>query len=553
MNGPIASHPHVFGLGKGLSVVCAAVSGLGGEVTVYIATLGARPSRPQRLLCAHSELILALCCDTRADSRWNFMKAQAPPPPPLIKDRSLINGRPSTIPLLHQSIADAAEAYIHLRQTYTCTNETKLLFARFDTHGIGNDINLAVRALATAMIQERQVIFLPPTQQERKETQWLQDMQLDAERPWHWLAGAGMPLSSLIVESACQKAFAADGRGLLRLLADANETDPTSKLVKMGLTGMAKRSRCWKPIWRVGLHSGVIPAPFRSQGLLWWFQALTNYLIRIRAPLSFAIDRHPAMRAFLRPGGPAELGCPPMANVNKTGPARRTVAKTVLAGQIAPAAIRDPCHRAPPETGDAFGRLWCKKRWCDYIGPGWHPPVWFDVGLHLRLGDVCGRHAPTRGKKARRCSDQPTQEAFELMRAHGLRGRVFMASDSHEAVETAVALGPSYGFNVSSLSFNRANIEGVDLEHNRSVGTEGVRRTRTRDMSVLVETLMDVLLLSRSTVLVGSMMSNFPRMALQLRQQAPLHHQERYLALDGRTWCTRTSCRMNYSDMFGTV
>ena len=27
-NGPIASHPHAFGLGNGLSVVCAVVSGL---------------------------------------------------------------------------------------------------------------------------------------------------------------------------------------------------------------------------------------------------------------------------------------------------------------------------------------------------------------------------------------------------------------------------------------------------------------------------------------------------------------------------------------------
>ena len=35
-NEPIASHPHTFGLGNGLSVVCAVVSGLGGEGTVYI-------------------------------------------------------------------------------------------------------------------------------------------------------------------------------------------------------------------------------------------------------------------------------------------------------------------------------------------------------------------------------------------------------------------------------------------------------------------------------------------------------------------------------------
>ena len=35
-NEPIASHPHAFGLGNGPGVVCAVLSGLGGEVTVYI-------------------------------------------------------------------------------------------------------------------------------------------------------------------------------------------------------------------------------------------------------------------------------------------------------------------------------------------------------------------------------------------------------------------------------------------------------------------------------------------------------------------------------------
>jgi hypothetical protein len=179
--------------------------------------------------------------------------------------------------------------------------------------------------------------------------------------------------------------------------------------------------------------------------------------------------------------------------------------------------------------------------------------VWFDVGLHLRLGDVCGQHAAERGKKARKCSDRPTQEAFELMRAHGLRGRVFMASDSHDAVKTALLVGPGYGFNVTSLAFDRGNIGGFDQTKNKTMGTEKRQRSRARDMSVLVETMMDVLLLSRSTVVVGSMMSNFPRMALQMRQQCPMGGEERYLAIDARTWCTRTSCRMNYSDMFGTV
>ena len=427
-------------------------------------------------------------------------------------DRRLIDGIPATLPRLHQTVADAAEAYISLQQRSPCGNETKLLFARMDWHGIGNDVNLAVRALATAVVQQRQIVFLPPAAQDRNANPWINWLGLSATEPWHWMAGAGLPFGSLFVDSACQKALLSNKR-MIHLLSDANETDPATTLFRAGDFELAKRSRLWKPIWRVGLNAGMIPLPFRSHGLLWWFQVLTNYLVRAREPLSGHLDRHPAMRAFLHAHGAAASG-----------------------------------SRAPAEVSEPFGRQRCGKRWCDYIGPGWQPPVWFDVGLQLRLGDVCGKHAAIRGQKSRKCSAQPAQDAFELMRAHGLTGRLFIASDSREALEKAVKLGPSYGFEVAHLSFNRARVEG-----NGSLGTELARRSRSRDLAVLVESLMDVLLLSRSSVLVGSMMSNFPRMALQMRVQAPVGGQHRYLALDGRTWCTRTSCRMNYSDVYGTV
>ena len=73
---------------------------------------------------------------------------------------------------------------------------------------------------------------------------------------------------------------------------------------------------------------------------------------------------------------------------------------------------------------------------------------------------------------------------------------------------------------------------------------------------------MDMLLLSRVSLLAGKMMSNFPRVALQMRVQMPTrrrlpslalhancsrhHHPSQpvaYVALDDRPWCSRTSCR----------
>ena len=471
----------------------------------------------------------------------------APPAPAVINpDRRLINGHPSTLPLLHQSLADAAAAYLQQQQRSKCTNETKLLFARFDWHGLGNDVNNAVRALSTAVIQERQIVFLPPHVSDRKDHPWMTQMGLSATHPWHWLAGAGMPFGSMIVQSACEKMLHEyeDGR-LIRIIAEGNESDPGTTLFRMGEKQLAARSRAWKPIWRVGLHAGSIPLPFRSHGLLWWFQVLSSYLVRVRPPLSTHLERHPAMRSFLQ--SPAGL-----ASATDCGPKSIRAAAAATSGWNGTERLSCVSHN--PLAAAPFGRTWCKRRWCDNVGPSWFPPVWFDVGLHLRIGDVCGKHAALRGQKARKCSSQPTEEAFELMRSHGLRGRLFFASDSREAVDTAVKIGPSYGFTVAHLSYDRSRIEGEVLDANgHAIGTELVKRSRARDLAVLTESLMDVLLLSRSSVLVGSMMSNFPRMALQLRVQAPIAGEERYFALDGRTWCTRSSCRMNYSDHFGTV
>ena len=60
---------------------------------------------------------------------------------------------------------------------------------------------------------------------------------------------------------------------------------------------------------------------------------------------------------------------------------------------------------------------------------------------------------------------------------------------------------------------------------------------------------MDVLLLSRASLVVGKMMSNFPRLALQMRVQMPRRHEYgAYLSLDDRPWCSRSSCREPFLD-----
>jgi hypothetical protein len=150
------------------------------------------------------------------------------------------------------------------------------------------------------------------------------------------------------------------------------------------------------------------------------------------------------------------------------------------------------------------------------------------------------------------------------MHSHGLRGNLFFASDSAETVDEAMRVGPSFGFNVTSLAFDRSapDQDGTDCARSAAknstsavaleTGLELCKRSQSREQALLVEALLDVFMLSRSSVLVGAMMSNFPRLALQTRLQASTDD-KRYLALDGRDWCTRTSCRMNYTVKFGTA
>ena len=189
----------------------------------------------------------------------------------------------------------------------------------------------------------------------------------------------------------------------------------------------------------------------------------------------------------------------------------------------------------------------CGSVFCDGIGPGWMPAVRFDAGVHVRLGDAC-RSGPTHySLHVRRC-DMNLSVALRRLQDAGVRnGTLFVASDSQRVIDE-IESGGAQPFNTSYLRISRTRFE-------TAAGTERLQLMSTR-LNSMVEALMDMLLLSRSSVLVGKMMSNFPRVALQLRVQMPRSMPRRrganqntrssqaaYVALDDRPWCTRTSCR----------
>ena len=64
----------------------------------------------------------------------------------------IIDGIHSSPALLHQSLVDAAGAYLDRLHLAPCTDETPILFYRMDFHGIGNDLTRATAALAAAVV-----------------------------------------------------------------------------------------------------------------------------------------------------------------------------------------------------------------------------------------------------------------------------------------------------------------------------------------------------------------------------------------------------------------
>ena len=116
-------------------------------------------------------------------------------------------------------------------------------------------------------------------------------------------------------------------------------------------------------------------------------------------------------------------------------------------------------------------------------------------------------------------------------------GTLFIASDSQQIIDE-VARGGAHGFAASYLHINRSRME-------TAAATEKLALAAARRTS-FIEALMDMLLLSRSSLIAGKMMSNFPRVAMQMRVQIPRRRPGAYIALDDRPWCSRTSCREGF-------
>ena len=332
-----------------------------------------------------------------------------------------------------------------------------------------------------------------------------ESVQLSAKEPWHWLAGQDISLDSILVPSACQHYWQERSPAVMEAIARNGVGNATQTAAQLGANAIAAAGRESISLWRVNLAvSKHVPKNIPAPGIAVVVSGAVIYLVRVRAPLSDLLQSHPAMQPFTSsPEGATTSG----------------------------------------GAADEFRWLgWavrCGRKYCDNVGPGWRPNARFDVGAHIRLGDSCRqKNVPYYLMHVRRC-DVNLTTVLQKVRASGVyNGTLFIASDSQSIIDE-VAAGGAWPFVTSFLKINRTRFETA-----KPTEQLAVRAMRLRSM---VEALMDMLLLSRSSIIVGKMMSNFPLGAsARVRLPRSKGAAGAYIALDDRPWCSRTSCREGY-------
>eukprot|EP00966_Prymnesium_polylepis_P256221 5918286-Prymnesium_polylepis.1 len=190
-------------------------------------------------------------------------------------------GRPTSTA---KAAADLRQAHAMLEQLHSAPCElgtTKILFKRMPVAGISHDINSLVRSLAVAWRDGRQLVLLPPTAAKRAKLRRTAG-EVGVHRPWHWLP-EGVPLSSLLHPSACQRRLRRTQPGLMDAIG--NGTDALHFSCNISATcerGLIKDHDVAQK-WFVEINTQAIP------------KVLTTFLVRINGQLARSIRAHPAL------------------------------------------------------------------------------------------------------------------------------------------------------------------------------------------------------------------------------------------------------------------
>lgn len=414
-----------------------------------------------------------------------------------------------------------SKAYAYLENHHAAPCDLKsssLVVQRVPVLGIANDLNYIVRAFALSLRQHSggQLLLLPPAQAPAHKGKGNNRESIAKGRTidtaWHWFDGLpGARLDSIFTPSSCQTLLQSPAEiGRLRALDAASRNESlASAAAALGFGGAVfDASKAVKALG-TGFRVLDVPKQFKDYGMLWWWQVLTTYLVRVRGPLAARLQQHPALEAMR-----AQLAS--AANSPTTATQRQWL-------DASQAALLRAVGRGPNRE------------------PGWMPAAAFDAALHVRMGDACGPRAKRNQEIVRKCV-LTLNAGLRPLLAHGVvpaGGHVFLATDSHTIVAEAAAAAASMPFTVHYLGIDRA-------KYDTEAWIELASAKDHTQLHILEETMLDILLLSRARYIAGSMYGNVPRVALQLRPTTPGDRNRlAYVTTDGRDWCTLPTCMKN--------
>ena len=490
-----------------------------------------------------------------------------PPPPP----RQAMNGA-------HQ----LDRAYRHIESIHLAPCSRALVYC-MGLRGISNDLNAAVRALWLALSEGRQLVI--------------------PGESWHWLDEA-TPLSDVLVPSRCQRRL----RQRRRRRVDAASCSIANASLHAGSWHNGSWHTCEAAaVVQRQLGAGVnapwhtsmpvrcaskghgptadllweqdVPAEFRPLGLLWWMQALSTYLLRLRGRAAARLQAHQHLlvdAAALR-AAPALSPPPPSFSA------------------LASAGGEPIDEPAPPERQCSLLEHQAALQRATLDGAGWLPGARFGLALHARWGDACGgkvldfrrrcheliEQSPGRrkGHKALKKGVPSLRLVAARLAAHRLRAAsTYLATDSQViATQAAEGVASATLGAVRLLNISRAKYEPPKYDSSKDNATRSRLGLKPGDNSrlwienfatgagtraeVFDETMLDLLLLSRAPVIAGQMLGNMPRLAMQLRVSWPPVNRTSaqwpeecsYVSLDGRAWCPGTICRYAKTSQLGSA
>ena len=259
-------------------------------------------------------------------------------------------------------------------------------------------------------------------------------------------------------------------------------------------------------------RASELPAQFGGRCVMWWFSELTRFALRPSLPLRAALQR----RAREVCASPL---CGGAHDVPRASPEEAAEHAAFLALEGAP-----PWR--PRFAPDMARRL--------RLLPGVAASARV-IGVHVRAGDACAGERVERPPCATRWRGLARRAAGDAKPA-----AVLLATDSADVARDADSAFLAVGVpRALSFGFDR----GKYAADPKRLVEERLRAGALDGRAALHEALLDLALLARADAIVGSMYSNFPRIALQLGG-APLA----YESFDA-VWCPFQMCHGGRRDV----